>query len=259
MKKVIAFHIAESIDIKRFRKEFTDTEFYMSSSDIFYANDQDQYLYLLAYGVVVFVGYDELKMSDMIEYLKPLCKNLLAEKMREEFIINTTTNKDAFEYNEIHISQPNPNVIRIVMLNVAQSVALDYFSKLTEDLLVETTIYTQQLEKYGRIKISIKSLKMFIGKVLNIKNRIADNFYILDSPEETWEDEYLSKIDVGLRKTFDVRIRFREIDYQLQIVRDNLNLFTDLAQHRKSNMLEWVIILLILVEVVNLFLEKLIP
>jgi len=102
-------------------------------------------------------------------------------------------------------------------------------------------------------------LSVLIGKVLNIKNRIADNFYILDSPEETWEDEYLSKIDVGLRKTFDVRIRFRDIDYQFQIVRDNLNLFTDLAQHRKSNMLEWVIILLILVEVVNLFLEKLIP
>uniref|UniRef100_Q3ASN4 DUF155 domain-containing protein n=1 Tax=Chlorobium chlorochromatii (strain CaD3) TaxID=340177 RepID=Q3ASN4_CHLCH len=256
MKKVIAFHIAESIDIKRFWKGFTDTENHMSSLDIFYTNDKDQYLYLLAYGVVVFVGYDELKMSDMIDYLKPLCKNLLTEKMREEFIINTTTNKDAFEYNEIHISNSNPNVIRIIMLNVAQSVALDYFSKLAEDLMIETTIYTQQLEKYGKINISIKRLQMFIGKVLNIKNRIAENFYILDSPEETWEDEYLSKIDFGLRKTFDVKIRFREIDYQLQIIRDNLDLFKDLIQHWKSNMLEWVIILLILVEVVNLFVEK---
>jgi uncharacterized Rmd1/YagE family protein len=256
MKKVIAFQIAESIDIKRFRKEFTDTENYMSSSDIFYTNEKDQYLYLLSYGVVVFVGYDELKMSDMIEYLKPLCKNLLTEKMREEFIINTTTNKDAFDYNEIHISNSNPNVIRIIMLNVAQSVALDYFSKLAEELMIETTTYTQQLEKYGKINISIKRLKMFIGKVLNVKNRIADNFYILDSPDEAWEDEYLSKIDVGLRKTFDVKIRFREIDYQLQIIRDNLDLFKDIAQHRKSNMLEWVIIVLILVEVVNLFLEK---
>jgi required for meiotic nuclear division protein 1 len=256
MKKVIAFHIAESIDIKKFRKEFTDTENHLSSWDVFYANDKEQYLYLLAYGVVVFVGYDEQKMSEMIEYLKPLCKNLLTEKMREEFIINTTTNKDAFEYNEVHISKSNPTVIRIIMLNVAQSVALDYFSKLADDLMLETTTYTHQLEKYGKINISTKRLKMFIGKVLNIKNRIADSFYILDSPEEAWEDEYLSKIDVGLRKTFDVKIRFLEIDYQLKIIRDNLDLFKDLAQHQKSNMLEWVIILLILVEVVNLFVEK---
>lgn len=256
MKKVIAFHIAESIDIKTFRKGFTDTEHQGSSLDVFYTDEKDKYLYLLAYGVVVFVGYDELAMSSMIDYLKPLCKNLLADKMREEFVINTTTNKDAFEYNEIHITDSNPNVIRIIMLNVAQSVALDYFSKLAEDLMNETTVYTQQLEDYGRINISLKRLKMFIGKVLNIKNRIADNFYILDSPEETWEDEYLSKIDFGLRKTFDVKIRFREIDYQLQIIRDNLDLFKDLAQHRKSTLLEWVVILLILVEVVNLFLEK---
>ncbi len=257
MKKVIAFQIAESIDIKKFWKDYTATENHMSSSDVFYTNEHDQYLYLLAYGVVVFAGYDEVKMTEMIDYLKPLCKNLLNEKLREEFIINTATNKDAFEYNEIHISKTNPNVIRIIMLNVAQSVALDYFSKLAEDLMIETTVYTQQLEKNGKINISIKRLKMFIGKVLNVKNRIADNFYILDSPEETWEDEYLSKIDYGLRKTFDINIRFREIDYQLQIIRDNLDLFKDLAQHRNSNMLEWVIILLILVEVLNLFVEKL--
>jgi len=257
MKEVIAFHLAESIDIKKFWKEYTDTENYMSSSDIFYSNGQDQYLYLLAYGVVVFSGYNEVKMSEMIDYLKPHCKNLLSEKIREDFIINTTTNKDAFEYNEIHISKSSPNVIRIIMFNVAQSVALDYFSKLAEDLMIETTNYIQQLEKYGKINISLKKLKMFIGKVLNIKNRIADNFYILDSPEETWEDEYLSKIDFGLRKTFDVKIRFREIDNQLQIIRDNLNLFKDLAQNRNSNMLEWVIILLILVEVINMFFEKL--
>jgi uncharacterized Rmd1/YagE family protein len=257
MKKVIAFQIAESIDIKKFWKDYTATENYMSSSDIFYINEHEQYLYLLAYGVVVFAGYDEVKMSEMIDYLKPICRNLLNEKLREEFIINTATNKDAFEYNEIHISKTNPNVIRIIMLNVAQSVALDYFSKLSDDLMIETTNYTLQLEKYGKINISIKRLKMFIGKVLNVKNRIADNFYILDSPEETWEDEYLSKIDFGLRKTFDIKIRFREIDYQLRIIRDNLDLFKDLAQHRNSNMLEWVIILLILVEVLNLFIEKL--
>jgi uncharacterized Rmd1/YagE family protein len=123
--------------------------------------------------------------------------------------------------------------------------------------MLETTSYIEQLEKYGKINISFKSLKMFIGKVLNIKNRIADNFYILDSPEETWEDEYLAKIDFGLRRTFDIKIRFREIDNQLQIIRDNLNLFKDLAQHRNSNILEWVIIILILVEVVNLIFEKL--
>jgi len=257
MKKVIAFQIAESIDIKNFRKEYTGQEIYSSSSEVFYTNDLEQSLYILAYGVVSFMGYDEVKMSETIDYIRDFCKNELINKLREEFVIHTTTQKDAFDYNEIHITKSNPQIYRIIMLNVAQSVALDYFSNQAEELMNQITKYTQQLETYGKIKTSIKTLKKFIGKVLNVKNRIANNLYILDSPDETWEDEYLSKIDVGLRRTFDVKIRFREIDYLLQIIEDNLDLFKDIAQHRNSVLLEWIVILLILVEVLNLFFEKL--
>jgi len=257
MKKVIAFQIAESIDIKTFRKEYTGQEIYYSTSEAFYTNDLEQSLYILAYGVVAFMGYDEIKMSETIDYLKSFCRNSLTEKLREEFVIHTTTNKDAFDYNEIHITNPNPKVYRIIMLNVAQSVALDYFSDHAEELMEETTKYTLQLEKYGKIKVPIKTLKMFIGKVLNVKNRIANNLYVLDSPDETWEDEYLHKIDNALRNIFDLKIRFKEIDYQLQIIKENLDLFKDLLQHSRSNILEIIIIVLIMIEVANLFLEKL--
>ncbi len=257
MKKVIAFQIAEFIDIKIFRRKYTDNEVYYSSAEVLYVNQQNQYLYILAYGVVCFIGYDEVKMTEIIDYIKSLSKNILNEKLREEFIIHTDTQKDALYYNEIHITKQDEKILRLIMLNVAQSVALDYFSNQAEELLEETTKFTLQLEKYGKLKISINTLKKFIGKVLNVKNRIANNLYILDSPEETWEDEYIDKIDEGLRKTFDVKVRFREIDYQLQIIKNNLDLFKDIVQHRNSNFLEWIIIILILVEVVNMFIEKL--
>jgi uncharacterized Rmd1/YagE family protein len=142
------------------------------------------------------------------------------------------------------------------MLNVGQSVALDYFSQQTMQLLEETNRYTLKLEKYGKLDINTKSLLKFIGKVLNVKNRIIDSLYIIDTPEETWEDEYLHKIDSGLRVTFDLKIRFKELDYSLQIVKDNLDLFKDLMQHRRSNLLEIIIIVLILVEVLNLVIDK---
>jgi len=43
----------------------------------------------------------------------------------------------------------------------------------------------------------------------------------------------------------------------LNIVKDNYELFRDLLQYRTSYRLEWVIIILILVEVINIFGEKL--
>jgi len=63
-------------------------------------------------------------------------------------------------------------------------------------------------------------------------------------------------LDLGLKKTFDLQSRFRTIQEGLQIVKENLELFKDLLQYRNSVVLEWVIIVLILVEVLNIFLEK---
>ena len=40
MRKIVANQIAESIDIKRFRKDYAGAEHYFSSSDVFYKGDQ---------------------------------------------------------------------------------------------------------------------------------------------------------------------------------------------------------------------------
>jgi uncharacterized Rmd1/YagE family protein len=113
------------------------------------------------------------------------------------------------------------------------------------------------LERRGRLSISGNNLKKYIGKTLNLKNRIAENLYIFDSPPEAWEDENLNRIDQGLKRTFDLQERYRDIREGLEIVRENLELFKDLLQYRNSTFLEWIIIILVALEVVNLLIDKL--
>jgi uncharacterized Rmd1/YagE family protein len=72
-----------------------------------------------------------------------------------------------------------------------------------------------------------------------------------------WDDEYLDRLHIGLMKHFDLRLRFSEIEYTLQIIENNLRVFREITHQRESNTLEWIIILLILVEVFDLFISKL--
>ena len=144
------------------------------------------------------------------------------------------------------------------MLNVSHSVALDFYSEQSDVLLEGTNHQIQFLENEGKLNISGKNLRRYIGRTLNLKNKISQNLYIFDSPPETWEDENLNKIDIGLKKTFDLQIRYRNIQEDLQIIKENLELFKDLMQYKKSTLLEWIVILLILVEVVNLLVDKII-
>lgn len=257
IKQVLSYQIADSIDIKLFKTAFK-TEWHHSDSDeLFYKMTEDRFIYVFKYGVVCFLNYDSVGISSFLQLIRPYCRNFFETGLSEEFMIETGAKENKIGYNKIEISSSDIDIVRLIMLNVSQSVSLDYYLELTNKLLEETNYYTQMLEIKGKLDISGKNLKKYIGKTLNLKNRIAENLYIFDSPPETWEDEQLNKIDVGLKKTFDLQERFRNISEGLQIIKDNLELFKDILQYRNSNMLEWIIIILIAVEVLNLLLDKL--
>ena len=66
------------------------------------------------------------------------------------------------------------DVLRLVMLNVSQSVAIDYYEEQTNKLLTDTNYYTQKLENKGRLGISGQKLKKYIGRTLLLRTRIAE-------------------------------------------------------------------------------------
>jgi len=257
MLAVLSYQIADSIDIKSFKTFFKGDVLYNDADELFFKTDTDQYVYVFKYGVVCFLNYETDGIDRFVHLISPYCRNLFEQKLSEEFQVETGAKENKFGYNVIEITNASVDILRLIMLNVSQSVALDYYSDQTNKLLEETNSHTEILEKKGKLDISGRNLIKYIGKTLNLKNRIAENLYIFDSPPETWEDENLNKIDIGLKRTFDLQERFRNIEEGLEIVKENLELFKDIMQYRNSNLLEWIIIMLIFVEVMNLLFEKL--
>jgi len=256
MLRVLSYQIADSIDIKAFKATFTAEIYFADSEELFYRMEGDKLIYVFKYGIVCFLNHSEVEITSFIQLITPFSRHLLEERLSEEFDIETSAPKMKLGYNKIEINGSNIDTLRLIMLNVSQSVALDHYNEQTNILLEETNHHTQILERKGKLDLTGTNLKKYIGRTLNIKNRIAENLYIFDSPEETWEDENLNKLDIGLKKTFDLQARFRTIQEGLQIVKENLELFKDLLQYRNSVVLEWIVITLILVEVLNLLFEK---
>ncbi|NDC78631.1 MAG: RMD1 family protein [Chitinophagia bacterium] len=255
--KAVSYQIAESIDLRAFRKAFPAEPAHEEPDELFYAVDEQRHLSVFQYGVVSMLDYDEVRSAELLRFMEPYCRNLLEPRLSEEILVDTASTRFRLGYNTIELTHCDPEVLRIILLNVSQSVALDHYSQLTAALLEETYQHTQALERKGRLDMSGTRMIRYIGRTLNLKNRISENLYIFDSPDVTWENETLNRVDVGLKRTFDLQVRFRNIRDELEIVKENLDLFKDLVQHRKSLMLEWIVIALILVEVLNLLLEKL--
>jgi required for meiotic nuclear division protein 1 len=246
-----AIQIAESFNIKKFRAEYRTEAFSSSPSELFYAQDNNRYLYIFDYGVVVFANYEPVEKSEFVRFVKNYATLEVTINLSEGYKIETdsTISKSIVKNDFVTVTSLDPSVLRIVMLNIAQSVALEYYEALTDDLISSSKVYIIELEKRGRLSISKVNLLKYIGKVLNVKNSIVDNLYILDDPNLVWDDEDLNFLNRQLKANFDINTRFKDLDYRLQIVEDNLKLFTDVLNVRESSRLEWIIIILILIEI----------
>jgi uncharacterized Rmd1/YagE family protein len=89
-----------------------------------------------------------------------------------------------------------------------------------------------------------------------LRTRIAENLLIFETSDLAWSSEQLSRLDNELREQLDMVNRHHGLQYSLNIAKENLDLFREILHHKQSSTLEWIIIILILLEVVDLVISK---
>lgn len=254
--KLSAIRVSNQLDLKGIKSFLEIKPLADSSSELFYCLTTEKFQYYFNYGVVVFSGHSEEEIKMVVKTIAPFLKSPNGWLRDEHDITVQTGGPLDFRFDQVIVDHIDEKVVRICMFNLAQSVALDHYHHTSENLLTEIRGFTNHLEASGKLSINRRNMMKFIGRALNTQNDIADNIYIFDAPDIVWDNEYLDNLHKGLMKHFDLRVRFSEVEYTLRIIEDNLRVFREISAQRESNLLEWIIILLILVEVVNLILSK---
>jgi uncharacterized Rmd1/YagE family protein len=253
MMRIVSYQVADNLNIKKFRSEYQGELVSSSSFELFYKY-KSSYFYLLSYGVVVFCDVDTIDQNNLILLIKKFSDHTFDIRHKEDFIIEkTNSDSPVFSYNSLSVPEITADLIRIVMLHVGQSTVLDYYQEKSQILVDQIQRLTSELENFGKLKTSKKNLLKIIGKTLSTQSKIIDDLYILDAPPETWDNELLGKVNDGLAKLFDINLRFREVEYILKNVQSNLAVFIELINTRQTHFLEWVVIILIFIEVINIF------
>ena len=253
-----AVQVADAISIKNCKLDFKGTLLFSDTDELFYEKGEEQYIYIFKYGVICFYNIEKNEVQHIIHEILQFSKNPLQDKLSDQIEIFIGKGNSEITPGYINLTTFYVDKLRLIMLNVSQSIALDSYADISESILEETNTHTLYLEEKGKLDISGKTLKKYIGKVLNIKNKISENLYIFDSHDVTWDDEVLNKFDQDLKKAFDLKDRYRSIQDQVEVIKENLELFKDIMFHKESSKLEWIIIILILVEVVDMFILKLV-
>ncbi|WP_408036405.1 RMD1 family protein [Tenacibaculum aestuarii] len=256
--ETIAYHLEKRILLSTVRKQFKSFNLVKREhSFLLYKTENNSYIYVKDYGSVVFINCEDVIINEVVNFLAGKETATLSQLPSEKYSISFSDTIEV-DFGSIQIKELNDDVAHTIMLNLAQSVALMNYVNKTSDLHDKTLVYSKQLERTGNFKLSKVQMRKFIGKTLNLKNNIAENLFVFDSPDVAWNNKDLSDLDYKLKDELDIIKRHQGIENSLNVIKENLDLFNDILQHRYSSMLEWIIIILILFEVVQVIIEKLI-
>jgi len=196
--KAMALHLAASINIPACRTALNIELVFGDRDELFYS-DASRYLYVFRYGVVSYFGYNQAEVSQLLMEIKPFCEEWRESDITETMEMELVSDQEKAMIVQEKVILPKSNMegIRLALLHLSQSVALDHFAGLSEQAMKETRQHTTYLEQNGKLDLSGKKLKRHIAKVLNINNQISESLYIFDSHEAVWEDPELDRLDKG--------------------------------------------------------------
>lgn len=79
---------------------------------------------------------------------------------------------------------------------------------------------------------------------------MVNDLFLLDKPNILWDNEEAEKLYNMLSSTLELKDRFEIVEHKLTHLKENITLALDLFNHKHSEVLEWIIILLIAFEIV---------
>lgn len=243
-----AINIYDFIPIKKVRSSLSGKVVNSSPTELQIEYGEKSYLFVFRFGALVaFNLSDEIVQAEIqriTEILGPGLKN----PTNETFEVQFGSESDVVEFEQVKLRQFSLSSLRLIAITLGQSATLEYFEINAGRMLQETMDLMQRLSKEGSLPYGSKVLLKFIGSAAATRQNIISNLAILDPPEETWSSKDLQELFGELQQNFDIHIRFRTLDRKLSLVQDNIEILVNMAMARRTALLEFMIVILIVFE-----------
>ncbi len=213
--------------------------------------EPEQTMCVFAYGAVVFWGYNVTKEREALQALSPFLKSPLEKIQEDTFIYEYGVETVIDEEEDRIILQSEDPLLKISLsYGLSQSAKLAAFEHDIDQTIQRTRHMPAELAEKGKISLSRKKISQHIGKLFSQKNSINLESFALDTPEFFWKRPRYEPFYQLSVEFLDIQVRLNILNSKLNVVHELYEILSNELKHAHSSFLEWVIIILILVEVV---------
>jgi uncharacterized Rmd1/YagE family protein len=138
--------------------------------------------------------------------------------------------------------------LNIIALAVSQSVGLEHYEKRLNTLFLQSRRIVDSIHSFSITRRS--HLMQFAKRLALTRHDMVSNLLLLDKPNILWDDAEAEALYNRLTFILELYDRHEIALSKLSQIKEDVMLVMDLINHKKSEFLEWIIIILILVEIV---------
>ena len=218
--------------------------------------DPGVFAFLFEYGVCVLCGYDYEAERRLVDLLLKYAVQPLEPVVEEELTYRRSLDDGVrIRHDLIELDDASELVCQALAHALAQSTRLASFETAIEETINRTRFIPETLARTGAIALSRRSLARERGRVYLEKAHIVLKFNLLDTPEFLWEYPELERYYLALARYLEIRPRAAVLENRLEVIQELLEMMADEQKHRHSSLLEWIIIVLIAIEIVLFFVK----
>ena len=211
-----------------------------------------RYFVVYKYGSVVFFNMGRREREECLKLVRSFCPKPLPVPCTDDYRVMVRPALQPwaqFEADHVVLKQLDLNNISVIGTVLAQTVALEHHELKVDNMIEIFSSLNKVTYETGEMDISKNKLFKLVAENNNTLTELVTRMRLLGRSDTAWQYAQYDKVWSGLRKDFELEDRFEHLDYKLNLIQTQVKFYLDILQNRKSDTLEWIIIVLISMEI----------
>lgn len=210
-------------------------------------------VWLFDYGVLICWGISDDSKQTLVKQLSNLVDDRLNKPEFEQYRFELNVHQVQIHADTLFLASDDMMQRLAASHAFAQSVKLRVLETMAQQVIEANEYIPRSLARDGKIPLRRRDLAKLRGILFSTKHDIVLNFNLLDTPEFFWDYSELEPLYLQVARYLDVLPRVTLLNKKLETIHELLEMIASEQQHLHSSKLEWIIIILIAVEIVLFF------
>ncbi|KAK8953838.1 hypothetical protein KSP39_PZI002380 [Platanthera zijinensis] len=214
-------------------------------------DDNCRYIVVFQYGSIVLFNIADHEAAQYLDIVRRHAHGLLYEMRKDDYAVVEKPRLTTWMHggaDHIALKSLDMDGIRIICNVLGQSIALDHYIGQVDDMVKEFTDINRHMEKSGTFTMERKKLFQLMGKANSNLADVILKLGLFDRSEIAWKNSNYAQVLEYLREEYELAQRFGSLNFKLKFVEHNIHFLQEALQTKKSSLMEWVIIILLLIE-----------